>query len=285
MEQVRMQPLPIEERDKIHRDIEENYQSKRLMDDPNSWRVAGQEVFLFSCLSPWSEVENAEMQDVHEFLNKIRISKINQRKLIKLMYEKMLIQIKFRGAFESEDKANEHLSQNIGYGDGIQCYIAKSYRYGTFPPDIHAKKENMTVNYQDDRAQKYYDEQRKRIEEESRTFEKRRQLFKKASSDNCRRWEKLTDVEKKKEIDKEDQEKYHVEGVHVDKIFKHRTIMKMLTTEILNAINSIAIEAELPVEMLVGAWDKVMKKGEKQEVVGEEGGESSSSAAAAAAAG
>lgn len=273
-----MQPLPIEERDKIHQDIEENYESKRLMDDPNTWRVQGQDVFLFSCLSPWSKVENAEMKDVHDFLNKIRISKINQKKLIALMYEKMLIQIKFRGAFESEDKANEHLAQNIGYGDGIQCYIAKSYRYGTFPPDIHAKKEHMTVNYQDDRAQKYYDEQRKRIEEESRTFEKRRQLFKKASSDNCRRWEKLSDTEKQKEIDKEEKDKYYIEGVHVDKIFKHKTIMKMLTTEILNAINSIAIEAELPVEMLVGAWDKVMKNGEKQV---DTNGESSSTAAAA----
>lgn len=263
MESVRMQPLPIEERDIIHKDIEENYESKRLMDDPNSWRVSGQDVFMFSCLSPWSKVENAEMKDMHDFLNKIRVSKLNQKKLIKLMYEKMLIQIKFRGAFESEKKANDHLAQNIGYGDGIQCYIAKSYRYGTFPPDIHAKKEDMTVNYQDDRAQLYYDEQRKRIEEESRTFEKRRQLFKKASSDNCRRWEKLTDNEKQKEIDKEDKDKYFIEGVHVDKIFKHKTIMKMLTTEILNAINSIAIEAELPVEMLVGAWDKILKNGEK----------------------
>ena len=262
MEQVRMQPLPIEEQDKIHQDIEENYESKRLMDDPNTWRVSGQDVFMFSCLSPWSKVENAELKDVHDFLTKLRISKLNQRKLIKLMYEKLLIQIKFRGAFESEDKANEHLAQNIGYGDGIQCYIAKSWRYGTFPPDIHAKKENMTVNYQDDRAQKYYDEQRKRIEEESRTFEKRRQLFKKASSDNCRRWEKLSDVEKKKEIDKEDKDKFYIEGVHVDKIFKHRTIMKMLTTEILNAPCPVLFETqqEFPVMATVGdmpdyVWD------------------------------
>lgn len=267
-----MQPLPIEEVDKLHQDIEENYVSKRLMDDPNLHRVRGQEVFVFSCLSPWSKVENADMKDVHDFLSSktVRMSKINQRRLIKLMYEKMLIQIKFKGAFESEDKANEHLKQNVGFGDGVRSYIAKMYRYGTFPPDIHAKKEDMTVNYQDDKAQLYYDEQRKRIEEESRTFDKRRQLFKKASSDNCRRWEKLTDVEKQKEIDIEDKEKFYIEGIHVDKIFKHATIMKMLTTEVLNAINSIAIETELPVEMLISAWNKVLKNGEKKVVTDEE---------------
>ena len=114
MEQIRMQPLPIEERDVIHQDIEENYVAKRWIDDPNTWRVPGQEVFIFSCLSPWSKVENAEMLDVHNFLNKMRISKINQKKLVKLMYEKMLIQLKFRGAFESEDKAIEQWAQKSG---------------------------------------------------------------------------------------------------------------------------------------------------------------------------
>ena len=273
MEPVRMQPLPIEERDKIKKDIDQNYTSKLLLDDPNTWRVAGQEFFMFSCLSPWSRVENAEMQDVHAMLMDLRISKVRQKKLIKLMYEKMLIQIKFRGAFASEKDANDHLNQNIGFGDGIQCYIAKMYRYGTFPPDIHAKKEDMTVQYNDKKAQKYYDESRKRIEEESRTFEQRRAVFKKASSENCRRWEKLTDVEKQKENDVQDKERYYIEGVHVDKIFKHKTIMKMLTTEILNALNSVAIEAELPVEMLVAAWDKILK-GKGEEVAAEAGSSS-----------
>lgn len=266
MEQVRMQPLPIEERDFILKDIEDNYTSKLLMADPTSQRVCNQNFVLFSCISPWSKVENAEMKDVHEMLNKLRISKINQKKLIRLMYEKMLIQIKIRGCFERESDANLHLSQNIGFGDGIQSYVAKMYEYGSYPPDIHAKKEDMNVNYNDEKAQLFYDTQRKRLEEEGRTFEKRRQLFKKASSDNCRRWEKLTDTEKQVEIDNEDKDKYYIEGVHVDKIFKHKTIMKMLTTEILGALNSVAIEAELPVEMLVGAWDKVMKKDEKEKI-------------------
>jgi hypothetical protein len=249
-----MQPLPVEERDAIRDDIQKNFSDVLLRDDPNNWRVPGQSVFLFSCLSPWSTVENAEMKDVHEMLTKMRISKINQRKLIREMYDKMRVFIKVRGCFPSEKDANDFLHQNIGYGDGIQSYIAKMYAYGPVPPNKYAKKEEMTVNYNDPNAQKYYNEQRRRIEEETRTFDRRRQIFKKAASDNCRRWEKLSDAEKQKKIDEDDRAKNYVEGVHVDKVMKHATIIKLIDTEILNAINSIAAEAQLPVELLVGAW-------------------------------
>ena len=58
-------------------------------------------------------------------------------------------------------------------------------------------------------------------------------------------------------MDEEDKQKNYVEGVHVDKIMMHGTITKLIDTEILNAINSIASEAELPVELLIGAWNNL----------------------------
>jgi hypothetical protein len=265
MEVVKNDPLPDRERRKIKQDLEKNYKCPRLFPDPYMMRVPGLNWGLISCISPFSGTENAEMKDVDDFLKNKRFSKPARIQLMRLMYEKMKILLKFRGAFANKEDADGWARDKIGMQDGIETFTFPLYEYGFFPPNKYARNEEMEINYLDQEAHKFYKKEKMRKEEEARVFQRRMEIFRERTEENNKKYKALTDTEKA-ELEAERKKKVDtIEGVPIEKILANEKIKRLMTQDTFTTLQKLSTILGIEPERFFQAWAQMKAEDEEAE--------------------
>jgi len=254
MNTVRNEKLPDREHRQIRKDLEKNYECPTLRPDPPMMHVPGLNWGLISCISPFSGTENAEMKDIDDFLAQRRLSKVARIQLMRMMYEKMKILLKFRGAFKTQQEADQWAETRIGVHDGIETFSFKLYEYGFFPPSKYSRPEEMEVNYLDKEAQSFYRKEKMKKEEESRVFERRMEIFRENVQKNNAEFAKLTDEERKKIEGERLQEKYKIQGVEIEKILNDDKMKRVMTQDTFNTIRDLSDIIGVEPEKFYEAW-------------------------------
>lgn len=270
MEIVKNEKLSKTETRKIRDDLEKNYKCPRLYPDPHLMRVPGQNWGLISCISPFSGTENAEFKDVDDLLKKVRMSKPNRIRLMRLMYEKMKMLIKYRGSFPNKEAADDWAQHKIGMQDGIETWTFPLYEYSFFPPNKYARKDELEVNYLDEQAQQFYRKEKMRKEEEARVFQRRMEIFRERVETNNDEYKKLSDEEKEELEKKRKAESEKIEGVPIEKLLGNEKMQKLITQDSFQSIQKLSLILGIEPERYYEAWAKMKadddrKRREEQE--------------------
>ncbi len=264
MDVIKNDPLPDRERRKIKQDLEKNYKCPRLFPDPYMMRVPGLNWGLISCISPFSGTENAEMKDVDDFLKNKRFSKVARLQLMRMMYEKMKILLKFRGAFANKESADEWAHDKIGMQDGIETFTFPLYEYGFFPPNKYARNEEMDVNYLDQEAHKFYRKEKMRKEEEARVFQRRMEIFRERTEESNKKYKALTE-EEKEELEKERKKKVDsIEGVPIEKILCNEKMKRLMMQDTFTTLQKLSEILGIEQERFFQAWAQMKAAGEEE---------------------
>lgn len=265
MEVVKNEALSNREHRKIKDDLEKNYKCPRMFPDPYMMRVAGLNWGLISCISPFSGTENAEMKDVDDFLKNKRFSKPARMQLMRLMYEKMKILLKFRGAFANKEDADAWAHDKIGMQDGIETFTFPLYEFGFFPPNKYARNEEMDINYLDKEAHKFYKKEKMRKEEEARVFQRRMEIFRERSESNNKKYKELTE-EEKEEINIERKKKVDsIEGVPIEKILSNEKMKRLMTQDTFTTLQKLSDILGIEPERFFQAWAQLKGNDMKEE--------------------
>lgn len=263
MEVVKNEKLSVSETRKIRQELEKNYKCPRLYPDPQLMRVPGQNWGLISCISPFSGTENAEFKDVDDLLKKKRISKPGRIQLMRLMYEKMKILLKFRGTFQNKEAADDWAQNKIGIHDGIETFTFPLYEYGFFPPSKYARNEEMQVNYLDEQAQQFYRKEKIRKEEEARVFQRRMEVFRQRVEESNAKYKKLSDEEKAELETKRKNEKETIEGVRIEKILENEQMKRLMTQDTFTTLQKLSLIIGVEPERFYEAWAQMKNDEEK----------------------
>ena len=267
MEVVKNEALSNSERRKITADLEKNYKCPRLFPDPYMMRVPGLNWGLISCISPFSGTENAEMKEVDDFLKQKRFSKPARIQLLRLIYEKMKILLKFRGAFANKEDADIWAHDKIGMQDGIETFTFPLYEFGFFPPNKYARNEEMDVNYLDQEAHKFYRKEKMRKEEEARVFQRRMEIFRERTDENNKKFKNLTD-EEKAELETERKKKIDtIEGVPIEKILNNEKMKRLMTQDTFTTLQKLSEILGIEQERYFQAWAQLKASEEEDKKV------------------
>lgn len=270
MEVVKNEKLSKREARKIREDLEKNYKCPRLYPDPHLMRIPGQNWGLISCISPFSGTENAEFRDVDELLKKARLSKPNRYRLMRMMYEKMKILIKYRGSFANKEAADDWAQNKIGMQDGIETWTFPLYEFSFFPPNKYARTEEMDVNYLDKEAQMFYRKEKMRKEEEARVFQRRMEIFRERVETNNKEYQKLSDEEKAELEEKRKIESSMVEGVPIEKLLANEKMQKLITQDTFQCIQKLSKILGIEPERFYESWAQMKNNEERQKKEAEE---------------
>lgn len=263
---IKNEPLSDIERKKINDELEKNYKCPRLFPDPYMMRVPGLNWGLISCISPFSGTENAEMKDVDDFLKQKRFSKPARLQLMRLIYEKMKILLKFRGAFANKEDADVWAHDKIGMQDGIETFTFPLYEFGFFPPNKYARNEEMEINYLDQEAHKFYRKEKIRKEEEARVFQRRMEIFRERSDENNKKYKALTEEEKEEIIEERRNKNDNIEGVPIEKILTNEKMKRLITQDTFTTLQKLSLILGIEQERFFQAWAQMKCE---EEVAGE----------------
>lgn len=273
MEQVRMKPLEDREKRKIQQDIQKNLKVKKLTRDPISICVPDQNYAVVSFISPWSQTQPSEFQDVDDFLKKRKFTKIARIQLMNMLHEKFKIMLKVRGCFRSLDEADSYSKNVIGPSEGIKTWSIPMYEYGVVPPNRSLTKkdeEGMNKSYEDEQANDFYRKRRVEQEVQKREFSRRMEIFREESKKNNDEYQALTDEERNELSKKRKKTESEIEGVPIEKILGDERMKKIINQDTFNVLRDVAPFLGVEHEQIFEGWAKMNAERKRKEIEKEE---------------